>query len=149
MTSRTHSIHRTALALLLCALLPAGVALGKEKKVPSDGTDDAGNERAGYQRDPFWPVGFVPEEIKKAIIEKENPESLKPTLSNDWNQAMKKLVINGVSSRSDNEFFAVINGEVKSEGDTVTVKHDGKTYTWAVDGIQPPGSVKLRRVSAL
>ena len=60
---------------------------------------------------------------------------------------MKKVVINGVSSSADNDYYAVINGEVKSVGDTVSVRMDSSVYTWAVDDIKPPGSVKLRRVS--
>ena len=71
-----------------------------------------------------------------------------PAVSSNWKDAMKKVVINGVSSRADDEFFAVINGQVKSIGETVTLKHEGTIYTWAVDSITPPGSVKLRRVSA-
>ena len=99
------------------------------------------------KRDPFWPVGHVPEAVqaanKKKVVVKKSAES------NDWNGAMKKVVINGVSSRANNDFFAVINGQVKRVDDTISVSHGGVTYTWAVAKIKPPGSVNLRRVSAL
>lgn len=107
------------------------------------GTNDAPNDSSMSKRDPFWPIGYVPESLKKKASVK------KPVVSNDWNGAMKKVVINGVSSRSNNDFFAVINGGVKSVNDTISVVHGGITYTWAVASIKPPGSVKLRRVSAL
>lgn len=149
MTRKIH-VHPCKTAFLaLFAVLFSGGAFAQAKATPPSGTDDAKKELPGYKRDPFWPVGFVPERIKEAMAKKESPDRLKPTIANDWNKAMKKLVINGVSSRADNEFFAVINGQVKSVGDTVAITHEGKTYTWAVDGIKPPGSVKLRRVSAL
>lgn len=112
------------------------------------GTNDALTEQAAPKRDPFWPVGYVPESIRRAEAEK-NIEAETPVVNNNWNEAMKKVVINGVSSRADNEFFVVINGQVKSVGDTVSLNHEGTIYTWAVDSINPPGSVKLRRVSAL
>ena len=110
------------------------------------GTDDALTQKPVVQRDPFWPVGYQPEPVEEAATEQK--EIVIPKVSSNWNEAMKKVVINGVSSRASNEFFAVINGQVKSVGDTVTLSHEGTIYTWAVDSITPPGSVKLRRVSA-
>jgi len=130
---------RYCMLLLLLGLISTGIAETKK----TDGMDDALNEK----RDPFWPVGYVPDRIKKAV-EKKNGQAESPAGSN-WNEAMKKIVINGVSSRANNQFYAVINGQVKSVGDTVTLRYEGTIYTWAVDGIKPPGSVKLRRVSAL
>ena len=114
----------------------------------SGGINGAKQEKAAFKRDPFWPVGYVPESVKKAIAARDKPNSVRPTVANNWSTAMKKIAINGVSSRANNEFFAVINGQVKSVGDTVTVNLDGLVYTWAVESIKPPGSVKLRRVSA-
>jgi hypothetical protein len=112
---------------------------------PSSGTNDANSVATVSKRDPFWPVGFVPKELQK----KDEADVKKPTDSNDWSGAMKKVVINGVSSRGSDDFFAVVNGQVKSISDTVSVVHEGVTYTWEVASIKPPGSVKLRRVSAL
>ena len=113
----------------------------------SGGTKDAKPLPTAVKRDPFWPVGYVPESVRIANVKKTVVK--KPTENNDWNGAMKQVVINGVSSRSNNEFFAVINGQVRSVDDTISVNHGGVTYTWAVASIKPPGSVKLRRVSAL
>jgi hypothetical protein len=121
-------------------------ALFSEAK-SAGGTNDALTLPADVKRDPFWPVGYVPESVKNAATEKGVVK--KYTEGNDWNGAMKKVVINGVSSRSDNEFFAVVNGEVRSLNETVSVTHAGITYTWVISSIKPPGSVRLRRVSAL
>jgi hypothetical protein len=140
--SKVFGIFVLALGLCLSAVPSAFSQTNK-----SGGTNDAKKDESVFKRDPFWPVGYVPENLKKAAVENDQIVTA-PAVNNNWNEAMKKVVINGVSSRSDDEFFAVINGQVKSVGDTVTLNHEGTVYTWAVDSINPPGSVKLRRVSA-
>ena len=113
----------------------------------SDGTDHAKVSKV-VMRDPFWPVGYTP----KWIIEK-NAESQNKAVENegstDWNKAMERVEIQGVSSRAGNEFYAVINGQIKSAGETVSVMVGSVNYTWMIEDISPPSSVKLRRVSAL
>lgn len=112
-----------------------------------DGIDGAKVSAVAAQRDPFWPVGYTP----KWIIEKQPKEegaAVKYKGTIDWNEAMEQVAIQGVSSRSGNEFYAVINAEVKSTGETVSVKIGDVSYTWMIEGISPPSSVKLRRVSA-
>lgn len=113
--------------------------------VPAFSASKGDSVRLIGKRDPFWPVGYIPERLiaKKAPVEKVKSA---PVIGS-WSLAMKTIVINGVSSRSDNDFFAVINGEIKSVGDSVSVKYGDAVYTWSVDGIKPPNSVKLRRVS--
>lgn len=110
------------------------------------GINDAPTKPASVKRDPFWPLGYVPERIKNQELEKaETPEA--STSNSNWNEAMMQVVINGVSSRGDNESFAVINGQVKTAGDSVAIVYQQSTYTWAVESITPPNSVKLRRIS--
>ncbi len=111
------------------------------------GTNDAQKQEAVLKRDPFWPVGYKPKVIQ-SVIPAENSKQSAATVDNSWQEAMKKVVINGVSNRAQNAYFAVINDQIKRIGDTVTINHGGTIYTWAVDGIEPPSSVKLRRVSA-
>ena len=134
--------------LLLVFLAGPGVlAIVDSKTVQPDGIDDAKVDIVAVQRDPFWPIGYTPEWIvgkesngQAKVVEKE--ESI------DWNKAMKQVAIQGVSSRAGNEFFAVINGQVRSTGETVSVQVGEVNYTWAIEGISPPSSVKLLRVSA-
>ncbi len=134
---------RLAVGTLLVAAIHAGAA-----PVPSNGMEDARNQPAKVKRDPFWPVGYEPEGYtaspRQAPVAASAPQG-----KTGWSEAMKEIVINGVSSRADNEYFAVINGQVLSVGETISVSHGGTIYTWAVDSIQPPGAVKLRRVSAV
>jgi hypothetical protein len=112
------------------------------------GVDDAVNKAPAEKRDPFWPVGYRPEKV----INETTPTDTQPAAvdlegDENWSEAMSKVAINGISSRSDSEFYAVVNGRVKSIGDTVSVNLNGLVYTWAVERIQPPNSVKLRRLS--
>ena len=133
----------TALAIGLAGAIDSVQA----QKAGADGINDAKEQTALPRRDPFWPVGYVPKKVT-SIVPVELSKKSEVKVDNSWNEAMKKVVINGVSSRAENAYFAVINGQIKSIGDTVTINHGGILYTWAVDGVEPPDSVKLRRVSA-
>ncbi len=132
--------------LLSLALIFILMAFANETKA-ADGINDAPKNFNAYKRDPFWPVGYKPKNLVPEVIEVQEPTE-GPQVSNSWNEAMKRVSINGVSNRANNEFIAVINGRLKGVGDTVTVNHQGMIYTWAIDSINAPGSVKLRRVSA-
>lgn len=143
-----HSIARTIGMVTLLALIvaPNAGSADESKTNPPAGIDNAKVSPIAVHRDPFWPVGYTPKWVtdqaqgtNEKVVEKEGT---------DWNRAMKQVSIQGVSSRAGNEFFAIINGEVKSTGETVSVKIGAVNYTWMIDGISPPSSVKLRRVSA-
>ena len=138
----------TRVLLTISVIGVAGtVNFAQAQTTVANGTNDALEQEAFIKRDPFWPVGYVPKNIK-SVIPKGDSEQGVAKVDNSWNEAMKKVVINGVSSRAENAYIAVINGQIKSIGDTVTINHSGTIYTWAVDDVEPPNSVKLRRVSA-
>ena len=141
MNNKNHfmKIRTLVLATLLAAFALPALGAGADA-----GTNDAQKQTAALKRDPFWPVGYMPKSISRSATKASVTE---PTGGGTWNEAMKQVVINGVSSRSDDEYFAVINGELKRINDTVSVRIGTSVYTWAVDSIEPPGSVKLRRVS--
>ena len=137
---------RVAVVILVTGFAST-VNSAQAQKAGTNGTNDAPEHTAVPKRDPFWPVGYVPRNVK-SLVPSVKPEQSNDKVDNSWNEAMKKVEINGVSSRANDAYCAVINGQVKSVGDTVTINHGGTIYTWAVDGIEPPSSVKLRRVSA-
>lgn len=138
----------TRILAVALAIGCAGILnVAQAQQAGAGGTNDALEQKAVLKRDPFWPVGYTPKVIKSVIPEDHSKQSA-ATVDNSWQEAMKKVVINGVSSRAQNAYFAIINDQIKRIGDTVTINHGGTIYTWAVDGIEPPGSVKLRRVSA-
>ena len=135
-------LHSTKGRMTVSALMIAVTVLMTQPIPAEAGTTDAKKGSVAVKRDPFWPVGYTP---KGTQIESQ--ASSVDTGGSTWAEAMKKVVINGVSSRSDAEYCAVINGELKTVGETVSIRLGGSVYTWAVDSIEPPGSVKLRRVS--
>ena len=134
------TLHRYLLATFLVGM--AGVLPQLSMAESNDGMINVKENVASVRRDPFWPVGHTPER-------EGNPTAITPKRgisgSIDWDEAMKKVVINGVSNRADDEYIAVINNEVKSVGESVSIWLGGTRYTWVVDRITPPGSVKLRR----
>jgi len=145
--SEAGAVRAVAVAVMVFGL--AGMLnTAQAQKGAESGTLNAKDQKAVLKRDPFWPVGYVPKNITSVVQRDSSERSASTTVDNSWNEAMKKVVISGVSSGTDNAYFAVINGEIKSVGDTVTINHGGTIYTWAVDEIKPPSSVKLRRVSA-
>jgi len=115
--------------------------------VQPDGMNHAKVGTDTVLRDPLWPVGYTPA-WQGAKNTQEESATVKNEGSIDWNKAMEKVAIQGVSSRAGNEFYAVVNGQVRSAGETVCVEIGNVSYTWMIEGISPPSSVKLRRVSA-
>ncbi len=114
----------------------SGIVLQRSEAASNDGKENA------VKRDPFWPVGYVAKgEENSALTQRKQGDSG----AVDWKKAMKQVVINGVSSRADNDYVAVINSEVRSVGESVSIWYGGAKYTWKVEKITPPGSVKLRR----
>lgn len=146
-TRKDPAYKLSLLRLLPWMLLSVGcmVKCATADSLASSGADTAYNFSVDMARDPFWPVGYTPEWIKSAGKASDETED---NGSSDWNAAMKQVVIQGVSSRSGNEFFAVINGQVRSVGEIVSVKYGNATYSWEIESISQASSVKLRRISA-
>ena len=114
----------------------------------TNGTHNAISGAAAVQRDPFWPIGYTPEWVIENASSGQ-PSVLKGSAGKiNWDEAMKRISIQGVSSKAGNEFFAIVNGEVKCVGDTVSLKFNDLNYTWIIESILPPNSVKMRRISA-
>lgn len=132
--------------MAICVLGLFGVDRGMAQTNAATGLDRAPQQEQKKLRDPFWPVGYVPEmKTPEVDTEKKVEKKVQHRSEAGWAAAMKLVEIKGVSSRAGNEFFAVINGEVKQVGDSVSVKMNDGVYSWTVESITPPGSVKLRR----
>lgn len=127
---------------LLFAGSMAGLIIGVSQVFGAgvdDGKVNANENAVPTKRDPFWPVGYVPKSMKGDAgdeVEKEKGNT-------DWKEARKKIVVNGVSSCGDNKYVAVINNKIKSVGELVSVELGNTRYTWKIDSINPPRSVKL------
>ena len=91
-------------------------------------------------RDPFWPVGYFPENWQAARTGEDGVTSE----MSDWDAPAKLIRVNGTSRMGD-QTAAIINGEVKSAGDLVEVHYSGRIYQWKLLDVQPTGKVKLER----
>ena len=97
-------------------------------------------------RDPFWPVGYSPAkeeppkpktvETAKPVVKETKPEQPPPPPEPepDWHAAMRLLRISGYAE-SGNTRSCVINGRTVSEGEKISIVHDGFRYTWRLDRI--------------
>jgi len=114
-------------------------------------TNTAPQNHQKILRDPFWPVGYFPEEwgMNPAEKKKADEENKRKAISGkDWDIAIKKITINGICKTEDGELYAVINNQVKSIGELVAVDTKDQRYYWKIIDIQPPRNVKLQRVKA-
>lgn len=138
--------YRTICGPFLAALFlgMGGLFLSQSEAEQNNGKGNAEDSVVVVKRDPFWPIGHTPKRVENSGTKTTRPVARKVG-SIDWEEAMKRVVINGVSSRATDEYVAVINNEVKSVGEIVSVLYGGAKYTWKVEKITPPGSVKLLR----
>ncbi len=111
-------------------------------------------------RDPFWPVGYSPAkeeppppppkvEAPKPVVQETKPEEPPPPPEPepDWPAAMRLLRISGYAE-SGNTRSCVINGKTVSEGEKISIVHDGFRYTWSLDRIAPQKSqMRFQRLS--
>ncbi|NLF21689.1 MAG: hypothetical protein GX590_00855 [Lentisphaerae bacterium] len=128
---------------LLVGLLPAA-AQGQEKN-------------AAVWRDPFWPVGYVPEaqrdkpsqapvKVQPMIAPRRVAEPPKPVI--DWGKARRHLRISGYAEGNGIR-SCFINGKLYSEGESVVLDQDGFRYTWRLVKIdREPARNEFEEVSA-
>ena len=89
----------------------------------------------GILRDPFWPVGYIPE---GAVVEGTRATKDEPTSGiPQWADAMKQLHLSGIMKTGQEGYVAMVNGQAVSEGDTISVFFSGRNYTWKVRAISP------------
>lgn len=110
------------------------VATGAEKEVVEKREQE-------LLRDPFWPVGFFPENWQK----KSSVPGGGDTDTSGWKTAATKIIISG-TSKLGGRTAAIVNGELKSIGDQVEVLSEGKTYQWKIVGIEADGRIQLKKL---
>jgi len=91
-------------------------------------------------RNPFWPVGYLPENWSKT------DEIGRPLPSEDsnWDGPAARLQVSGTSQMGA-QTVAIVNDELKSIGELVEVQYNGRVYQWKVQDIQADGTVNLER----
>ena len=115
---------------------------------------------AGAVRDPFWPIDYVPvaerktePPAKQEIEPKPELPKPEPTASEeDWAKARKALSISGVTRSVNPDTHAertmvMINRQMLSVGDTVSLVYQGFRFKWRVEAIAAK-DVKLEPLNA-
>lgn len=93
-------------------------------------------------RDPFWPVGYFPENWK---TDQPMAEIASATSGSGWDAPTALLNVSGTSRMGD-KAVAIINGDLKEIGDAVEVSHNGRVYQWILKDVDASGKVRLERV---
>ena len=121
-------------------------------------------------RNPFWPIGYegVREEISAepkievaaqpggegedtatAAALARNAQVISP---HHWAAARKTLRITGsatVTAKTGTKRHGVIiNGLTYGDGDLISVNHEGRRFTWRIQGLTEGATLKLVRVRA-
>ena len=93
-------------------------------------------------RDPFWPVGYFPDHWQT-----ENPTENQPsaTSGSDWEAPAAQISVTG-TSRMGSKAVAIINGDLKEEGDLIEVSYSGRIYQWKLQKINAGGTIDIERV---
>lgn len=92
-------------------------------------------------RDPFWPVGFFPPNWQTQSGRQDGGD----VGGSSWDVALLKLKNSGTSRLGDRT-AAIINGELKTEGDKVEVLYEGRIYHWEIVGIDASGKIQLKKL---
>lgn len=111
---------------------------------------NAGTESATKElRDPFWPVGYVPEGWGKPAADDHGEESgdasVEVSNGSAWDEALAKLEIAGVS-RKDDKRVVIVNGRVIRVGSSLSVEYAGSRYVWRLEAVDAKGALKLKRL---
>lgn len=123
-------------------------------------------------RNPFWPIGYegVREVISaEPVVEVKNTttaeedtataataamaaQSSQTISTRQWVEARKSLRIGGLVVVTENDGAkrqcVMINGLAYGDGDLISANHNGRRFTWRVEGLTKGATIKLKRVRA-
>ena len=121
-------------------------------------------------RNPFWPIGFEGEREIISAEPKVDVSVATATTDEDtatagavarssqtisdrhWSEARKTLKTSGITVVTGQDGTRrqciMLNGLAYSDGDLVSVNHNGRRFTWRVKGLTEKDTVKLVRIRA-
>jgi hypothetical protein len=121
-------------------------------------------------RNPFWPIGY--EGTREVISAEPKVElggqsassdddtataemaarSSTATLPRHWTEARNSLSIGGTVIATEKDGTSrqcvMINGLAYDNGDLISANHNGRRFTWRVEGITKGATIKLKRIRA-
>lgn len=153
---------KTWTAIALCvALAPGAPAMAQDDAGEPAATlipEDAAAAPLGFiyagtnlvERDPFWPVGYVPPSLlasgtpSAGVAEDDHTPPSEPKLAIDW----PRLRLSGMTRKKDGGYVGLIEGVgLVEKGDVVRMRRGDVVYRWRVDSIGTDG-VEAQRIEA-
>ena len=100
-------------------------------------------------RDPFWPINYQPK-TATVPVKPGDPKPRPVDITPDWVKAEKQLNISGVviDRTGKKEPFAIVNGNVITVDDVLTMESRKFIYIWTVKGITKEDGLQLTRKRA-
>ena len=90
-------------------------------------------------RDPFWPVGYVPKSQEQLDAERFRSAGTPVAPAKPrWTEARESLRIGGYM-KGPKGYMALVNNTLVNPGDLVSHLFDGKLYRWKVERISSRG----------
>ena len=153
---------RPAIIALFCGA-SIWMSAGAEAQEPPPTTPDANSEapsvtpvtnvaasatnalssKAEQTRDPFWPVGYMPE-VKKEVVVQTNdaPVDIKPVLpisaadlpKEKLAQLKAKIRIGGFLKQGD-DYVALVNDQLVKQGDKIIVEFEGAKFKFIIRAV--------------
>ena len=93
-------------------------------------------------RDPFWPVGYIPEIWKEKEVDLD--PSTVASLDKQWAEAAQKIKVS-FTKMVGGQRVAFVNRKMKKPGDTIDVQHAGKTFQFKLGKVYSSGKLGLKK----
>ena len=94
------------------------------------------------QRDPFWPVGYIPDAWKEKVVSVD--QDALASLNDQWTAASKKIKVS-FTKMMNGQRVASINRKIKKPGDTIDVQYAGKTFQFKLGTVYANGKLGLKK----
>jgi hypothetical protein len=127
---RNLSIYIIYFSILSFGVLGQNV-LSENVKTNTVNQSSNSNKISAIYRDPFWPIGYWTEEIKKQFEPKKEKQKKE---IDEWKKALSFLKVEGIIN-SGNKFYANVNGNMVQEKDIISVKFKGKRFRYRIKSI--------------
>ena len=124
-------------------MTPFGARVGAEEESPLPRKTKATSEAPSISkrstlRDPFWPVGFIPEAGASKETKATESRIRKSLL---W----PKLEVRAISRTTQGSFIAIVDGiGIVESGDIVSMRRKGLIYRWKINKVSRKGISRTR-----
>jgi len=132
---------RNPFSILLLLAIEVSVCRASEEATPGAAGSASNMPPSMVERDPFWPVGYVPpppDSVDSGPEEEKEPEITVPI---EW----PSLTVKGITRARSGRYIAVLDeiGLVEA-GSTGWITRKGVTYCWKITDINKKGVFSQR-----